>query len=751
MAKAWKTAFSTSLLLFFYFIYLVNFGGLQLTNINLTNLTTSGWLALFSLSLALISLYLPKKANSPLAVLIPLFGSGAIDFYLSLKVPLGFFLLLYAVVPFIATGVSELVGVGLFVAFIYALASANYPEFWVPFLLLLPLAVVYWSAKDELMRQKDIDIVNFIALTALLLAPFPSVALNTGSLIGILMYFSAMALLFVGIMMKFRMKDSAWPFVASGLITYFAPIVLYFQLKVNYGTSFLNAYDLFFYGSLALIFYLPFLLSEENSVAVILFTPILLGITAALLAYFKTTTYFAAVDPWLVVAVALPKSPVVEDFFTSWGYAPKYLAQPQYSPPQPVQVQVQQPSLQVRFVLKGLPPMARAVIEVGNTTCDGDFLIDCNDYGNWRAFPVKVGQHVYYPNPDSGYANPRDVITINYVLAVQSQQSQPSTQPSQTSIYAHSRALGKVNTTSLDPNALLNRRLGVYKVKSIIGSGGFGYVYLGEMGGDYYAIKVLKVDKGDPMVYFQELFHEANNLVDLSNHPNIVKVYAVNVDLNVIKRALNGDFMPYYADPPRIVMEYMEGGSLDKYLSDDQFFYSLNWETSVKKAMRQVAEALVHIHSKGYMHSDVKPQNVFLTKKPKDPSELPTVNFKLGDLGSATRFGKDVSQVTIEYYPPEVFTSKALPSMDIFALGMTLYVLLTRKIDRPDLQVMNEAFDCYINNDMNCVSNKVEEARRLLSSWDPQVPEPYKSLIKATINPDPMKRPTALEVADKLK
>ncbi|QIW22862.1 hypothetical protein EWF20_00945 [Sulfolobus sp. S-194] len=751
MNEAWKTAFSTSLLLLFYFIYLVNFGGLQLTYVSLTNLTASGWLALFSLSLALVALYLPKKTNSFLAMLIPLFGSGVIDFYLSLSVPIGFFLLLYAVVPFIATGVSELVGVGVFVSFIYALASANHPEFWIPFLLLLPLAVVYWSAKGELMRQKDIDLVDFSALTALLLVPFPLVALNTGSLIGILMYFSAMVILSVGIVMKFRMKDSAWPFITSGLITYFAPILLYFQLKdsVNYGSSFLNAYYLFFYGSLALIFYLPFLFKEEDSIVVVLATPILLGITAGFLVYSKTTAYFAAIDPWLVVAIALPKSPAIEDFFTSWGYIPQYSVRSHHSPPQ--QVQVQQPSLQVRFILRGLPPMARAVIEVGNTTCHGDSLIDCNDYGNWRAFPVKVGQNVYYPNPGSGYANPRDIITINYVLATQSQQAQPSTQSSQTSIYVPSRALGKVSITSLDPNALLNRRLGVYKVKSIIGSGGFGYVYLGEMGGDYYAIKVLKVDKGDPMAYFRELFHEANNLVDLSNHPNIVKVYAVNVDLNVIKRALSRDFMPYYADPPRIVMEYMEGGSLNEYLNDDRFFYSLNWEASVKKAVRQVAEALAHIHGRGYVHSDVKPQNIFLAKKPKDPSELLTVDFKLGDLGSATRSGKDVSQVTIEYYPPEVFTSKASPSMDIFALGMTLYVLLTRRIDRPDLQVINEAFDCYINNDMNCVSNKVKEARRLLVSWDPQVSEPYKSLIKAIVDPDPMKRPTALEVADKLR
>lgn len=88
--------------------------------------------------------------------------------------------------------------------------------------------------------------------------------------------------------------------------------------------------------------------------------------------------------------------------------------------------------------------------------------------------------------------------------------------------------------------------------------------------------------------------------------------------------------------------------------------------------------------------------------------------------------------------------------MGVFALRMTLYVLLTRKNDRSDSQAMNETFDCYVNNDTNCIRQKVEEAKKLLASWDPQVPEPYKSLVKAMINPDPMRRPTALDVMRRL-
>ena len=825
MRSTWKYVIVTALLLLFYLDFVVSYGITMSANFSLSDLNDSGLIALISLSLALTALYLPKKVKSPVAVLAPLLLSGAADFYLSLGVPFEFFFLLYAVVPFIGSGDEGFVGVGIFVAIIYALAisSQNNLQLWIPFLLLPPLGAVYAVAKGELGSVADISRVNSVMLAVLTLLPFPFLGLTTGSYKGLLLYTTAMVLLLVGIVRQVRGDDVSWPFTLSGTIAYFAPIALYFLIKVPSSdyNALESSYVLFFLGSIALFMYLPFLLSDEDdeSYTTLIATPLLLGITAAIVGYFHLSYYFASLGPWLVADVALAMAMVHRGLLTPYGslysqvnqaqqsnyvtfiisglppsvratismgnitcdgdsviycnsvgtwrahpvqvgnvvyypspdsgyaragsvikidYAPVYVGQ---QPAQPQQTP--QASLYVRFVLHGLPPMTKAVVRIGQTKCGGDSVIDCPDYGRWVAEPVQVGNQVYYPSPDSGYASPGDTVTIYYALT-------PLKQHSQTFASTPSRPLGRAQVAQFDPNTLVSRRLGVYKVKSLIGSGGFGYVYLGEMGDRKFAIKVLKLDKGDPVAYFRDLFHEANNLVDLSNHPNIVRVYAVNVDLNVIEEASKGDFGPYYADPPRIVMEYMEGGSLDNYLAEDMFFYSSNWETVVKKAVRQIADALAHVHGKGYVHLDVKPQNIFLTRKPKDPSDLLSVDFKLGDLGSAVRAGKDVVQATPEYSPPEVFTSKASPSMDIFALGITLYVLLTRKNDRPDLQVMNEAFDCYANGDANCVRQKVGEAKKLLASWDPQVPEPYKSLVKAMTNPDPAKRPTALDVVRRL-
>ena len=770
MTKAWKTASATVLSLLFYFIYLVVFGSQepaspvpsstsdvsQLLIHSLTDLSTLGLLGLLSLFLALMALYLPKRVRSPAVIVLPLVGSGVIDFYLSLSAPFEFFVLLYGVVPFIASGNLGLVGAGVAGAAIYsALAlSQKSLNLWIPFLLLIPLGAVFAAAKEDLISRDAARRAGLAAFTILVLIPFPLIALDTGSSTGLMLYSAAMLILVAGLVLQARCRDISWIFYASGVIAYFTPLVLFTKLGFSTYSDYNvvvvigESYLLFIVGTFVVPLYLYFLNNKDvrKSYYALVATPVLLGITAALVVRSNLYYYFASLGPWLVVAVAAPRSTYLRSLL--------FPSPIPYSSPQHQQRASPQP---VTFEINGLPPGAIAIVTMGTVTCSGNPEIRCYTSGGWTAFQVYVGNVIYHPYPDSGYAKPGDIVYITYVPApVPSPQPAPPgpQQPQQTPIPGNtpSRPLGRVNPTEFKPDNLVNRQLGAYTVKRLIACGGFGCVYEAEMSsGEKYAIKIIKLEKGgDPVAYFRDLENEKQNLIALSNHPNIVKFYGIHSDIAVIERILKGDLSLYYTDPPRIVMEFMEGGNLEDYLYQDAFFYSTSWEAAVRKAVRQIADALAHVHGKGYVHSDVKPQNVFLTRKPKDPSDLLSVDFKLGDLGSAVRAGKYIGQLTIEYSPPEVYVEPARPSMDVFALGITLYVLLTRKNDRPDLQAMNEAFDCYVNGDKNCAKLKVEEAKRLLASWDPQVPEPYKSLIKRMTDPDPAKRPTALEVAKAL-
>jgi len=316
------------------------------------------------------------------------------------------------------------------------------------------------------------------------------------------------------------------------------------------------------------------------------------------------------------------------------------------------------------------------------------------------------------------------------------------------------RSLSNWDPSNWDPNVWINRTVSIYNIEKVIGEGGNGYVLKGKYSDKPdkpLAIKVLKLYGGSPEEFFNDLATEASNLVNL-NHKNIVKIYAINIDRFVIDSIIrNGRSELYAENPPMIVMEYMDGGTFKDLLTEDVFYYSSKWERTVLRAVCKTAEALDYIHSKGSVHMDVKPQNIFLSGRPTDPSELDKVTFKLGDLGSAIRIGSKVKQITPEYSPPEVFLEQAKPSFDIYSLGMTAYVLLTRKMDRPDLNEMNNAIDCYMKGDTNCVRNEVDKARMKLMSWNVNVDPKIDPLLKSMLSIDPQKRPTAREVVDMIK
>ena len=314
-----------------------------------------------------------------------------------------------------------------------------------------------------------------------------------------------------------------------------------------------------------------------------------------------------------------------------------------------------------------------------------------------------------------------------------------------------SRPLMGISLNNWDPKVWENRTLSVYKIEKVIGEGGNGYVLKGEYSGKPLAIKVLKLYGSRPDEFFKDLVTEASNLVNLSGHKNVVKIYSVNVDEFVIDSILKGKTDLYVKNPPMIVMEYMDGGTLKDLLTEDTFYYSSEWKRTVLRAICETAEALDYIHSQGFVHMDVKPQNIFLSKRPNDPSELDKVAFKLGDLGSAVRINGKVKQITPEYSPPEVFLESAKPYFDVFALGMTAYVLLTRKIDRPDLNEMNNAIDCYVKGDVSCVKSEVEKASMKLTQWNVNIDPKIDPLLNSMLSADPQRRPTAREVVDAIK
>jgi len=399
----------------------------------------------------------------------------------------------------------------------------------------------------------------------------------------------------------------------------------------------------------------------------------------------------------------------------------------------------------VMFKVRGLPRNVMAIIRVGvkTYTFNGVMYIRLQNFvESWEAFDVITAQGIYRPNNYIGFVSPGDCVEISYGKSI----TTSSVTRKRLSLSPKSTTILPPLLTNWDPKIWVGRSISVYEIQNYLGEGGNGYVLKAKHDNKEVAIKILKLFKGNPEEFFKELSLEALNLANLSNHPNIVKIYAFNVDSLVIRKIVNDNITALYlTNPPMIVMELMNG-TLEELLKDDNFYYSTYWKKAVYKAIWEISSALNHLHHNGYVHMDVKPSNIFLAKNPAGPQDLLNVKFKLGDLGSAVKINGKINQLTLEYSPPDVFRGVANPSLDIFALGMTVYVLLNRKVDRPDLQEMNEAFNCYTKGDMNCVSLKVKEAENKLSKWQPNLPDEIRDFVMKMISINPSARPTAKEV-----
>lgn len=239
-----------------------------------------------------------------------------------------------------------------------------------------------------------------------------------------------------------------------------------------------------------------------------------------------------------------------------------------------------------------------------------------------------------------------------------------------------------------------------------------------------------------------------------------MEIFGIYLDSNLIARVVRGDEETYLRYPPAIVMEFMEGGSVDRFLSDEMINQSSYWPLIVKTIMREMAKALAFLHSSGYVHLDVKPQNIFLRKEPGRTGEEAyrdlQGNLKLGDLGTTVRIGERVMQATPSYCPPEqveaIVTGKgASPEMDVFALGMTGYRLLTLRDDNPASQLLDEAFN--VAGDRARALGLVERARESLTSWRPVVegPPELRDVIVRALSVQPERRPKAHEIAIALR
>jgi serine/threonine protein kinase len=200
--------------------------------------------------------------------------------------------------------------------------------------------------------------------------------------------------------------------------------------------------------------------------------------------------------------------------------------------------------------------------------------------------------------------------------------------------------------------------LGKYTLTKKLGQGATSTVYLGfdSFAKREVAIKVLKQEiLNDPKMgklYQRQLDNEASLAGKLS-HPHIVAIYDAMISNEV----------------SYIVMEYVGGGTLEKYAQPDNLLPMDKVVEYVFKCCR----ALNYAQFNGVIHRDIKPANMLLTGDG---------DIKISDMGAALLL--DIEQTQISnvgspgYMSPEQIRAEQLTHQtDIYSLGVVMYRLLT--------------------------------------------------------------------------
>ena len=265
---------------------------------------------------------------------------------------------------------------------------------------------------------------------------------------------------------------------------------------------------------------------------------------------------------------------------------------------------------------------------------------------------------------------------------------------------ARTRFQALAGTTADAPESPLNQ-LGGFLIEEKIKDGDTATIYAGrrESLDRKVALKVLRADLVDDPTFRERFRREAKAAAQL-RHPNIVEVYDFGEQDSSCYLALEflGEQTLKNLEIPLPVAE-------------------------LKPIAVPILKALQHLHERGIIHRNLRPENIFLPEPERPVLGDFSVARMLADSVRLTRAGETVGQSA--YAPPEQLEGKDLqPNADLYALGLILVELLTG--ENP--------------HDANNILSSMEKKRQPKFQLEHELPEPLLKLLEKVCHPDPTQR-----------
>lgn len=290
----------------------------------------------------------------------------------------------------------------------------------------------------------------------------------------------------------------------------------------------------------------------------------------------------------------------------------------------------------------------------------------------------------------------------------------------------------------LKPGSFLQR--GKYKIEKVLGQGGFGITYLATQElldrkvciKEFFFKEYCERDEATSQVSlgtttnrelverFMEKFIKEARTISTLNHPHIIRIYDIFKENNTA----------YY------VMEYIEGESLAELVKQQGALP----EDMAVDYIKQVAFALDFVHQHSINHLDVKPANIMIRKS---DNKAVLIDFGLskqydtqGGQTSTTPVGISHGYAPMEQYK-QGGVSTFSPQTDIYALGATLYKLVTGNTPPQAMDILDEGLPSLPFSLSSSVVETIKKAMQPRKVDRPENMEEFLRLLTVTNSEQP--------------